>query len=163
MNISTILYTIGFSLVPIFELRGALPFAYFNGIPIFQAYLIAVGANALVAPFVFIFLSSFHKLFYRWNFYKKIFDKTVVRTRKKLEPKIKKYGYIGIMLFVAIPLPVTGAYTGTLGAWILGLDWKKTCLAALGGVIISGIIVSLILLAGEGSHSIFLKIIQKQV
>ncbi len=161
MNTSTVLYTIAFSLVPIFELRGALPFAYFNDIPLFQAYLIAVSANALVAPIVFIFLSSLHKLFYKWKFYAKIFDATVIRTRKKLEPKIKKFGYLGIMLFVAIPLPITGAYTGTLGAWILGLDWKKTCLAALGGVIISGCIVSLLLVAGEGSHSIFVKIIQK--
>ncbi|MCK5155663.1 MAG: small multi-drug export protein [Spirochaetales bacterium] len=161
MTISTVLYTIFFSLVPISELRGAIPFAYFNSIPLLPAYLIAVSANALVAPIVFLFLSTIHTVLYKWKFYKNIFDSTVRRTRSKLEPKVKKFGYLGIMLFVAVPLPITGAYTGTLGAWILGLNWKKTCLAALGGVIISGCIICLLLIAGVGSHSVFIKMIQK--
>jgi len=63
----------------------------------------------------------------------------------------------GIMLFVAIPLPITGAYTGTLGAWILGMSRRKTILAALGGVIISGIIVSIVATLGIQAFSFFIK------
>jgi|GEM_PF-3812958 len=65
---------------------------------------------------------------------KKLFDKTVVRTRAKLAPKVATLGFFGVMLFVGIPLPVTGAWTGTLGAWVLGLDRKKSILAVSAGV-----------------------------
>lgn len=60
--------------------------------------------------------------------------------------KVEKYGMLGIMIFIGIPLPITGVYTGTAGAWILGLNRKKTILAALGGVVMSGLIVSIIVL-----------------
>jgi uncharacterized membrane protein len=58
---------------------------------------------------------------------------------------------------VGIPFPITGAYTGTLGAWILGLEKRKTILAACGGVVMSGLIVSILITLGVGSHSIFIK------
>ena len=157
MSFHTILYTILFTFIPIFELRGALPYAYFNDIPLWLAYLITVPVNALVAPLGFFFLNTFHNVFYRWNFYKKIFDASVLRARKRIEPKIKKSGYWGLMIFVMIPLPITGAYTGTLGAWVLGLNPKKTFLAVLGGVIISGIIVTVITYLGIEAFSFFVK------
>lgn len=153
IRVSTVLL----ALLPISELRGALPFAYFNDIPLVEAYLIAVGANALVAPLLYLFLSSAHKVFYTFSWYARLFDSSVKRARGKLEGKVERFGYIGVMLFVAIPLPITGAYTGTLGAWVLGMDWKRSVLAALGGVIISGLIVSAIILLGVGTHSIFIK------
>ena len=79
------------------------------------------------------------------------------KNRHKIEHKINKYGYAGIALFVAIPLPVTGAYTGTLGAWLMGLDAKKTFLSVFIGVIISGIIVTAISYFGISAFSIFTK------
>lgn len=157
MDTSVVLTTILLAFLPISELRGALPYAYFNEMPLWESYLISVSCNALVAPILYLFLSSLHKLLYRIAWYKFLFDKSVERSRNKLEEKVARYGYLGVMLFVAIPLPVTGAYTGTLGAWILGMDWKRTCLAAVGGVIISGLIVSTIILLGVGTHSIFIK------
>lgn len=157
MSPSLTITTIILALLPISELRGALPYAYFNGVPIAQAYLLSVGCNALVAPLLYLFLSTFHRLFYRLRWYRQLFDRTVERARHKLEEKVERYGYLGVMLFVAVPLPITGAYTGTLGAWVLGMDWKRSCLAALGGVIISGMIVTAIILLGAGTHSIFIK------
>jgi uncharacterized membrane protein len=77
----------------------------------------------------------------------------------KLGPKIRKFGLWGIMVFVGIPLPITGAWTGTLGAWVLGLDRKRSMLAASGGVVMSATIVSLILVLGKGVGSVFVKII----
>ncbi len=149
--------TIGFSLLPISELRGAIPFAYFQGVPLPQAYFISVAANALVGPLVYVFLSSLHRLFIRWGWYRVFFDRTVTTARLKTERKVEKYGYWGVLLFVAVPLPITGAYTGTLGAWILGLDKRRTCLAVLGGVIISGLIVSMVVYFGIRPLSIFLR------
>lgn len=144
MDTTTLLGTIGLSLLPISELRGAIPFAFARGMPLIEAYFIAVLCNALVAPLAFIFLETFHRLFYRWPFYAGVFDRFVERSRHKVHAKVERFGYLGIMLFVAIPLPVTGAWTCTLGAWILGLGRKKTMMAVAAGVAIAGVLVSAI-------------------
>ena len=157
MNIRTLFITAFLTLAPISELRGAIPYAVFNGINPVLAYFFCVVLNALLGPIVYLFLDSLHKLFYRMNWYRKLFDKLVTRAREKVSSKVDKYGYFGIMLFVGVPLPITGAYTGTLGAWILGLDRKKTCLAVAGGAVISGLIVSLLLYFGAEAASIFIK------
>ncbi len=71
--------------------------------------------------------------------------------------KVDKYGYWGLALFVAIPLPITGAYTGTLGAWVLGMDPKKTFLAVALGALIAGIIVTVVVSLGIEAFSLFVK------
>ncbi len=157
MDITTILISIFLSILPISELRGAIPYAMANDIPLIMAYPLCVGFNALVSPLVFLFLSTFHKLFLKMSWYDRFFEKFVEKARIKVQSKVERFGYLGIMLFVAIPLPITGAYTGTLGAWILGMSRRKTILAALGGVIISGIIVSLVITLGLQAFSLFIK------
>ncbi len=152
-----VLITAFLSLLPISELRGAIPFALGNGMPLVFTYIFAVLLNALVGPLVFIFLSTLHKWLVRFHWYKSFFDSFVEKNRHKVENKIVKYGYAGITLFVAIPLPITGAYTGTLVAWIMGLDAKKTFLSVLIGVVISGIIVTIISYYGIAAFSIFIK------
>ena len=153
MDIKTLLLIAGSVLIPVNELRGTLLFLYSEGYPnllFLSAYCIVV--NLLVAPLFFLFLNSLHKLFYKMNWYKKLFDKLVGRARKKIHDQVEKYGYVGLMFFVAIPLPITGAYTGTIGAWVLGLNKKRSILFISLGVVISGIIVSIIgLLASSGS------------
>ena len=134
------------TLLPISELRGSIPLALLNfKWSILFVYPLAVFLNATVSPLVFLFLDHIHPLFYKWNFYKKLFDKFITRARKKMKKNVDKFGMVGIMLFVGIPLPITGAYTGTAGAWILGLNRKKTMIAALCGVMISGLIVTSII------------------
>jgi len=129
------------TLLPISELRGAIPYAIANGLSPAFTWFYCVILNAAVGPLVYIFLSTFHKFLINFTWYKNLFERFVEKTRHKVENKVKKYGYLGITLFVAIPLPITGAYTGTLGSWILGLEPKKTFLSVLIGVIISGTIV----------------------
>ena len=150
------LITAFLSLLPVSELRGAIPYAFAVGIPLPVAYFYCVFFNALVGPIAFIFLTFFHKLFYKWKFYANLFDKLVTRARNKVHVYVEKYGLFGIYCFVAIPFPLTGAWTGTLGAWILGLSKRKTLLSVLFGVITSGLIVSLIIGLGLGI-SIFVK------
>ncbi len=154
----TIVVTIFLGVLPISELRGAIPFAYFNDIPLGVAAIIGGGANLLVFPFAYLFLTYFHSFFYsRFAWYISLFDKTVVKTRHKLSQKVAIYGLLGITLFVAVPLPITGAYTGTLGAWVLGLPIRKSFLAVSLGVLISTIIVTTILLVGNSTFSLFIK------
>ena len=157
MSLRTLLVTLALCLLPISELRGGLPFALSNEVPLLVAYLICVGANARVAPLVYLFLSSLHKLLERWEPYRRLFDRIVERSRHKVQAKVEKYGYAGLILFVAIPLPITGAYTGTLGAWILGMDRRKTILAVFVGVIIAGIIVSIVFTLGIRALYFFIK------
>ncbi|HUW68800.1 MAG TPA: small multi-drug export protein [bacterium] len=157
MNLYTIIGTVFLSFLPISELRGAIPFAVARGVPLLQAAGLAVACNALVGPVALIFLETFHKMLYRWKFYAHTFDRFVAGARSKVHEKVERYGYWGIMLFVAIPLPVTGAWTGTLGAWILGMDRKRTMLAVGAGVVIAGIIVSIVIGLGIGALSIFVK------
>lgn len=145
------------TLLPIAELRGGLPYAIANGIPWIAAYPYCVILNALVAPIAYLFLDTFHKLLYRWGFYARIFDKLVENARLKLTGKVEKYGFWGVAVFVGIPLPITGAWTGTLGAWVLGLSRKRTMLAVLVGVSISGLIVSAIVLLGIEALDLFIK------
>ncbi|MCK5672865.1 MAG: small multi-drug export protein [Spirochaetales bacterium] len=145
------------SLLPISELRGAIPYAIANGLSPVFTWFYCVILNAAVGPLVYIFLSTFHKLLIKYNWYKNLFERFVEKTRHKVENKVKKYGYLGITLFVAIPLPITGAYTGTLGSWILGLEPKKTFLSVLIGVVISGTIVLAITYFGIEALSFFTK------
>lgn len=146
------------ALAPISELRGAIPYAFIQGAPLLQAAVMGAAINALVGPIAFTFLETLHLLLYRHlAWYVSLFDRFVERTRRKVEHKVERYGYWGIFLFVAVPLPFTGAWTGTLGAWLLGLDKKRSLLAVFGGVALSAIIVTAIIALGFGEHSIFIK------
>jgi uncharacterized membrane protein len=145
---STLLVSLLLSLLPIAELRGGLPYALAGGVPPLAAYLLCVAANALVGPLVFLFLSSLHRLPDRWPAYHRFFVRLVDRSRRRIHSVVERYGYWGLMIFVAIPLPLTGAYTGALGAWVLGMRrWKSVLFITL-GVALAGLIVSLVYLLG---------------
>jgi len=170
----TYLKTAILSLLPISELRGGIPYAMLNNIPWYIAWPFAAAANALVAPLCWLFLSTLHRLFYGaaingadtsntqtiqggFVWYRYIFDRFVESARKKLHGGIEKWGALGVALFVAIPLPITGAWTGTLGAWVLGLPKRKTLPAVILGVIIAGAIVTTVMLLGLSAFQIFIK------
>ena len=154
---SILFYAILLSLLPIAELRGGIPYAIANNINPFVAYFICVGANVLAFPIVFFFLEFLHPLFLKIDLYKNLFDGFVIKTREKLNDKIKKYGFWGLMLFVMIPLPVTGAYTGSFAAWLFNMPKKKAFLSVVLGVVISGIIVTTIMLTGIEAFQFLLK------
>ena len=151
------IYTIILSMMPIAELRGGIPYALSHDINPVTAYLISCGANILAFPIVYLFMGVFHGLFSKMAWYVKLFDKIVVRTRSKVGDKLNKWGFWGLMVFVMIPLPVTGAYTGSLAAWIFDIDKRKGFLAVSMGVLIAGLIVTAIFLSGAELFSFLLK------
>jgi uncharacterized membrane protein len=162
--IAKYLWTSFICFLPLIELRGGIPYAVlFQKLPVLQTFLVCVGTNILISPAVYIFLSTVHKLLVKWEVYNNFFEKMVERTRKKIHDKVEKYGFIGIALYVAIPLPVTGAYTGTLGAWILGISKPKTILAVSIGVIIAGILVTMVVLGGEQMFGFIYKLFIKEI
>lgn len=157
MTLNPYIITIFLSFLPISELRGAIPYAVANGISLPTAASLAFFCNALVAPVAFIFLETFHILFYKLRWYRRIFDSFVERTRTKVHASVEKYGYLGLLFFVAVPLPITGAWTGALGAWIFGMSRRKAIPMIAIGVLVACIIVSLVVGLGVSALSLFIK------
>ena len=133
------------SMIPLVELRGAVPYAISSGIPLWQALLIGVIGNMLPVPIIFFFAR--HIL--EWgkekpvigNFFTWCLNKGH-RGGQKLEEAAGDKGiFWALLLFVGIPLPGTGAWTGTLAASILDWDFKRSVLAVMLGVVLAGLIM----------------------
>jgi len=132
------------SMLPLIEIRGALPYAVFWGLPLVPSIIVAVIGNMIPVPFIFLFARKVLE----WGKDKKIiggfFTWCLQKGEKggrKLEEKAGRGLYWALFLFVGIPLPGTGAWTGMLAASILNMDFKKSTLAALGGVLLAGAIM----------------------
>lgn len=144
------------SMIPIIELRGAIPMGYFLGLPWWQSYVISVLGNMLPVPFILLFInrvirwmaSSKIKLFH------KVANWLLAKAAKNTE-KIEKYGFWGVCLFIAVPLPVTGAWTGSLVSATIGLKFWRAMLSALLGVMIAGVIMTVIFYGIGGAMAEF--------
>lgn len=140
------LLTILTASLPLVELRGAIPLAIENGVHPMKAYLLGVIGNILPIPFVLFFLEELEKKLRIISIFDRFFNWLFTRTRKKAKGKIDKYGTLGLLPFVAIPLPMTGAWTGVAIAYIFGIEFKKALLAISLGVAIAGIVVTAVTL-----------------
>ena len=146
------------SFIPVSEVRGGIPYGYFTGLPLAQVVPLCMLGNMVVPVFAWAFLATLHRWFYvHWNWYRMKFEKFLEKTRKKVQPSVEKYGFWGLMVFVAIPLPMTGAWTGAVAAWLLGIEKHKALLAIVLGIIIASGIVTGVLLGGSSVGSIFIK------
>ncbi len=131
------------SLMPILELRGGMLAATILHVDFIKALGICILGNILPIPLILIFLEKILEVLAKWSVTKKV----VLWLEKKVDSKreqIDKYGYLGLILFVGIPLPGTGAWTGTLLAVMLGLDKKKSFICIMIGVILASIIMSIV-------------------
>lgn len=130
------------SLLPVVELRGGIITGYALNLTLFKSFLIAYIGNLLPIPIILLLIRNI------FRFLKKTpFKKSVEYFENKAMAKsgqIQKYGYWGLFLFVAIPLPGTGAWTGALVANLLELDFKKAMAAIAAGVFVAGVIVSIL-------------------
>ncbi|ENK0556682.1 small multi-drug export protein [Clostridium botulinum] len=133
------------SMVPILELRGAIPYSQMYQLPVLQSYIVAIIGNMLPVPFIYLFARKV----LIWGADKPVIGKFFSwclskgeKAGKKLQEKAGKGGlFIGLLLFVGIPLPGTGAWTGTLAASFLDMDFKTTVIAVMAGVLLAGIIM----------------------
>lgn len=145
-----LLYAILLTLMPVSELRGGLPLAVIyaldNNIPLVFVFFLIVLVNIFLIFFIFYFLDKLHYEFMKLKFYKKFFENYLKKFQKKVdkfEGKYTAFGFWALIIFVAVPLPGTGAWSGGLLSWLLGLDRKKSILSIALGVIIAGLIVFL--------------------
>ena len=132
------------SMVPLIELRGAIPIAVGLGLDKLISFVIAIVGNMIPVPIIYLFARKVLE----WGKDKKFIGKFFTwclnkgeRGGKKLEAKAGRGLYWALFLFVGIPLPGTGAWTGTLAASMLKLDFKKTVLAVVAGVLLAGLIM----------------------
>jgi len=132
------------TLVPWIELRGSIIYGIGKGLNPASVFFTAVVINILLFFPIYFGLKFAYKYLIRWKF----FEKTTTRIREKGEPYVKKYGVIGLGVFIGIPLPGSGVYSGTLLAWLLDMGWKKAFVASIIGVLIAGSIVLGLAMAG---------------
>ncbi len=133
------------SMVPLIELRGAIPYAVLFELPFVPSYIIAVIGNMIPVPFIFLFARKVLV----WGKDKKVIGKFFTfclekgeKGGKKLQEKAGRGLFVALLLFVGIPLPGTGAWTGTLAASILDMDFKTSVTAVMLGVILAGVIMA---------------------
>lgn len=131
------------SMLPIVELRGGIIAAKLMAIPLITAYPICVIGNILPIPFILIFLNKIFAFLRRFPVFDKVLN-FIDRKAEKNKEKVEKYKMLGLFLFVAIPLPGTGAWTGALVANALNMPFKKSFPSIFFGVIGAGIIMSVL-------------------
>ncbi len=126
--------------MPIAEIRVALPLALYYGFDPIVAYAVALTGNLLPVPILLILLEQLIRVATRFGMLDRIYRWTVARVERR-KAIVEKYGYVGLALFVAVPLPVTGAWTGSLLAFLLRLNKTKSFVAIAAGVSVAGLIV----------------------
>ena len=144
------------SMIPLIELRGAIPYAIGFNLPLLPSYIIAVIGNMIPVPFIFFFARKILE----WGSDKPVIGKFFSwclekghHGGEKLKEKAGKGMFWALLIFVGIPLPGTGAWTGTLAASLLDLDFKKSILAVSCGVVLAAIIITAATLLGFGAFS----------
>lgn len=138
-----------FSMIPWLEARYVIPFA----IEVlkwewWQAFPIAVIGNILPIPFILLFFKHAEKWLRNFGSWSRLMDWLFARTRDRASNKIKKYEYVGLLVFVALPVPFTGAWTGALIAYLFDLKFTKSLITIFIGVIIAASVMTMITLTG---------------
>lgn len=137
-------FTMLVSMVPVLELRGGIPFGVTLGLPVWAAYIAAVIGNILPVPFIVVYI----KQIFRWMRRRMPrLNSLVDKLERKAHLKgrtVTKYKYLGLLLFVAIPLPGTGAWTGALAAAFLDMPLRKALPSIFAGILIAGAAISVL-------------------
>lgn len=152
MPMKDILLTFLVAMVPVVELRGAIPFGVVRGLNLWMAIIASVLGNLVPVPFIILFI---RKIFAWMRAHMPKLDGLVIRMEKKAEKNraaVEKYAFWGLVILVAIPLPGTGAWTGALVAAMMEMRLKRAFPAIAIGVAIAGVIVSVIT---YGAQAIF--------
>lgn len=137
-------FTAMVSMIPVAELRLGIPFGVARGLPVWAAYLAAVIGNMLPVPFIVVYIRRiFLWMRRRLPWLNSLVDKLERKAHLKGQ-RVTKYKYLGLMLFVAIPLPGTGAWTGSLAAAFLDMPLRKAIPSVIVGVLIAGMAISIL-------------------
>ena len=159
----------GITMLPAFELRASIPVGILEGrldLPFGMAlegmglsppfvFIVCVISNIILGIFLYPFIDVIMHLLERIPVIGRFWTSFVMRAQRRIHPYVEKWGAVGVALFVAIPLPGSGSYTGSVGAYMLGMSYRRFILANALGVILAGIAVTVITLTGAKLFSIF--------
>jgi uncharacterized membrane protein len=139
--------------LPYIELRGSIPIGIIGfGLDPLEVFAICTIANVIIILPIFVFLDFAFERVFRISWFHRHVEPRIDRIRDAAEDKVERYGFLGLAAFVAIPLPGTGAYSGCLASYLMGMERKKSILSVALGVLVAGILVTL---ASMGVFSAF--------
>jgi len=147
------------SMIPWLESRYVIPIAMGLGMEWWRAFPIAVAGNMLPIPFILIFFKYAEKFLRRFTFWANLMDRLFAITRRRADKKIRRYEYLGLLLFVAFPVPFTGAWTGALIAYLFDLKFTKSLITIFIGVLMAASIMTVIKLTGVDILIMFIGVI----
>jgi uncharacterized membrane protein len=154
----TVAWIVLLTLAPTLELRASIPYGIINGeFPTWLVVAMCVVVNILLAPIVWVFLDRGIHIFLRVRWIKDLYEKLVIRARDNLHPYVERWGVLGLALFIGVPLPGSGVYSGALGAYLLGFRFRQYMLAAAMGVMIAAAAVTAVMVSGSGALQLFIK------
>ena len=148
MEAENFIYIVALTFLPGLELRASIPYALLISNSNLFFIPIILLLNIILGEAVFYFLNTSLDFFLKINVFKKYYLKYIKRIQKRARKYVDKYGTLGLAIFIGIPLPGSGVYTGALAAFILGFERRDFSIANILGVLISGIAVTLIVLSG---------------
>jgi len=164
-----ILILIAVTFLPFIELRFSIPLGILSstvnlpfgitftgfGMHWLTVFIVCVATNAVLGIVVYAALKKFIHLFTRIKPLGSLYNRVIIKTQRKIHPYVEKYGLIGLALFIGMPIPGSGSYSGAIGAHLLGVSYRKFALVNLVGVIIAGTLVTIITLTGRGIFGMF--------
>jgi uncharacterized membrane protein len=162
--IRNIIILFSITLLPLFELRASIPIGILSGkleLPLhlsmqgmglepWLVFIICVISNMVLGIVLYPIINRFIHLLERIPFFGHFWKRFTERTQKRIHPYVERWGTVGVALFIAVPLPGSGSYSGALGAYLLGLSYKRFIVANMLGVTLAGIAVTAITLTGKG-------------
>jgi uncharacterized membrane protein len=145
------------SILPISELRGGIPYGILTGMHWLPVFVICVLANIAIGVALYFALGLITVIATKISFIDRFYQRYVTGAQAKTHKAVEKWGVPGLAIFIGIPLPMTGVYTGTIGAKLINMGFKRYFIAMSLGVLIAGIIVTFVVLTGSEAFRIFVK------
>lgn len=149
---------VGITFLPTLELRASIPYGVFGTeLSAWLIFWVAVIANIVVGILVYVFMDLIIRVLTLIPAVRRWWEGYLIRTRKKIEKGVEKYGEWAVAVFIGIPLPGSGVYTGALAAYLIGLRLRKFIVADIVGVLIAAVIVMAICLTGSSAWDVLIK------
>jgi len=144
--------------LPFLELRASIPYGILVlDLPWLPVLIVSIVANFMLGLVLYPLIDKIIFIIRKLRFLDRIYSSYIARTQKKIHSLVEKYGELGVAVFIGIPLPMSGVYSGALAAYIIGLEYKKFIIASILGVIAAGIAVTLVVLSGSSAFALFIK------
>jgi len=145
--------------IPFLELRFSIPY----GILILKeniglVFLVCTISNILLGIILYPMLERIISILTKIAFIDRLYSSYVKKTQKKIKKYVNKYGWLGVAIFIGIPLPGSGVYSGSIASYLIGLNYKRFIIATVLGVFMAAIIVSAVVLTGSSTFSMFVKL-----